>query len=56
LGGSTAWGFGVRAGQDFPAQLQRLITAADNEKIAVLNLGFNGEGAYSFAQTLTEYD
>jgi lysophospholipase L1-like esterase len=56
LGGSTAWGFGLRAGQDFPAQLQRLITSADNEKIAVLNLGFNGEGAYSFTQTLTDYD
>jgi len=55
LGGSTTWGFGLRAGQDFPAQLQRLITAS-NEKINVLNLGSNGEGAYSFTQTLTDYD
>ena len=55
LGGSTTWGFGLRAGQDFPAQLQRLITA-HNEKINVLNLGFNSEGAYSFTQTLTDYD
>ena len=45
LGGSTAWGFGLRAGQDFPAQLQRKITAAENEKITVFNLAFNGEGA-----------
>jgi lysophospholipase L1-like esterase len=56
LGGSTTWGFGLRAGQDFPAQLQRLITARENEKVTVLNLGFNGEGAYSFTQTLTDYD
>jgi len=55
LGGSTTWGFGLRAGQDFPAQLQRLI-AADSQKINVLNLGFNAEGAYSFTQTLTDYD
>ena len=56
LGGSTTWGFGLRAGQDFPAQLQRLITTPENEKVTVLNLGFNGEGAYSFTQTLTDYD
>jgi len=55
LGGSTTWGFGLRRGQDFPAQLQRLITAS-NEKINFLNLGSNGEGAYSFTQTLTDYD
>jgi lysophospholipase L1-like esterase len=55
LGGSTTWGFGLRAGQDFPAQLQHLITA-DNPKLNVLNLGSNGEGAYSFTQTLTDYD
>ena len=46
----------MRAGQDFPARLQQLITAANREKITVLNLGFNGEGAYSFTQTLTDYD
>src|SRR5207253_2271479 len=56
LGGSTTWGFGLSAGQDFPAQLHRLITTAENQKVTVLNLGFNGEGAYSFTQTLTDYD
>ena len=56
LGGSTTWGFGLRAGQDFPAQLQRFFAASQNEKIDVLNLGFNGEGAHSFTQTLNDYD
>lgn len=56
LGGSTTWGFGLSAGQDFPAQLQRLLAASKNGKINVLNLGFNGEGAQSFIQTLTDYN
>ena len=56
LGGSTVWGSGLRAGQDLPAQLQRLISGADYEKITVVNLGFNGEGAHSLTQTLTDYD
>ena len=56
LGGSTTWGFGLSAGQDFPAQLHRLITTAENQKVTVLNLGFNGEGAYSFTRTLIDYD
>ena len=56
LGGSTTWGFGLQAGQDFPAQLQRVLSDDKNAKIKVLNLGFNNEGAYSFAQTLQDYD
>lgn len=59
LGGSTTWGYGLRSGQDFPAQLQRLLTsekAAQPARIHVLNLGFNSEGAYSFAYTLNDYD
>jgi len=59
LGGSTTWGFGLSAGQDFPAQLQSMLArdpAANAVSIKVLNLGFNSEGAYSFTQTLNDYD
>src|SRR5258708_39739177 len=60
LGGSTAWGFGLSVGQDFPGQLQRRfaersLTAGDS-LIRVLNLGFNNEGAYSFKYTLNDYN
>src|SRR5437870_2984989 len=43
LGGSTTWGFGLSAGQDFPAQLQQTL---GSPQIKVVNLGFNSEGAY----------
>ena len=59
LGGSTTWGYGLRAGQDFPAQLQRLlagINAPRTGPITLLNLCFNNEGAYSFAYTLSDYE
>jgi lysophospholipase L1-like esterase len=59
LGGSTTWGFGLSAGQDFPAQLQPMLArdpALNAAAIKVLNLGFNSEGAYSFTQTLNDYD
>ena len=56
LGGSTTWGFGLRAGQSVPAQLQQMLNNDGQSKINVLNLGFNGEGAYSFTQTLNDYD
>jgi lysophospholipase L1-like esterase len=59
LGGSTTWGYGLNAGQDFPAQLEQMLAqnkGADTPAIKVLNLGFNGEGAYSFTQTLGDYD
>ena len=59
LGGSTAWGFGLNAGQDFPAQLQRESAQrpkfAGADSIKVLNLAFNSEGAYSFQYTLNDY-
>src|SRR5215510_6138825 len=54
LGGSTAWGYGMKAGQDFPAQLQRLLknsAAVRSSPISIVNLGYNNEGAYSFAAT-----
>ena len=59
LGGSTTWGFGLKAGQDFPAQLQRMlaqrIDVSRPGPVNVLNLGFNNEGAYSFKFTLQDY-
>ena len=57
LGGSTTWGFGLKAGQDFPAQLQTMLAERRDVSapINVLNLGFNNEGAYSFKFTLQDY-
>jgi lysophospholipase L1-like esterase len=59
LGGSTTWGFGLRVGQDFPAQLQGQLAqgpAPAKSSIKVVNLGFNGDGAYSFKYALKDYD
>ncbi len=60
LGGSTTWGFGLRVGQDFPAQLQRHLDQGaerpTTSSIKIVNLGFNGDGAYSFKYTLKDYD
>jgi lysophospholipase L1-like esterase len=60
LGGSTAWGYGVKVGQDFPGQLQRLFgdrpRLPGGASIEVLNLAYNREGAYSFKYTLQDYD
>ena len=60
LGGSTTWGFGLKAGQDFPAQLQTMLAqdaaASPATRISVLNLGFNNDGAYSFKFTLNDYE
>lgn len=59
LGGSTTWGFGVPAGQDFPAQLQQMLSQSNNPNsppITIANLGANNDGAYSFKFTLNDYD
>jgi lysophospholipase L1-like esterase len=60
LGGSTAWGFGLSVGQDFPGQLQQRFAerprTAGDPLIRVLNLGFNNEGAYSFKYTFNDYN
>ena len=56
LGGSTTWGFGLSPGQSVPAQLQRTLNGDGNPKINVLNLASNSEGAYSFTQTLNDYE
>jgi len=60
LGGSTAWGFGLSVGQDFPGQLQRRFAqrarAEGGASIQILNLASNSEGAYSFRYTLQDFD
>src|SRR5258708_13108417 len=60
LGGSTAWGFGLSVGQDFPGQLQRRFAERSRTEgsasIQILNLASNSEGAYSFRYTLQDYD
>jgi lysophospholipase L1-like esterase len=58
LGGSTTWGFGLTAGQSFPAQLQNQLRArrsSSGAQVSILNLGFNNDGAYSFKYTLRDY-
>jgi hypothetical protein len=59
LGGSTALGFGAPEGQSFPAYLERKLNARRKEKnhrsVSVVNLAWNGEGAYSFSATLEDY-
>lgn len=59
LGGSTTWGFGLQAGQSFPAQLQQRLAERPPlggvTSIKLLNLAENSEGAYSFKYTLNDY-
>lgn len=55
LGGSTAFGYGVRPGDDFPAKLQRVLDGRDGTHVSVANLGFNSQGVYSFIATLEDY-
>ena len=60
LGGSTAFGYGVKSDESYPFYLER--TLADQERragrgpVTVANLGWNGEGAFSFRFTLQDYD
>jgi hypothetical protein len=56
LGGSVAFGFGVRTDETIPAYLQRQLDAAGDHPISVVNLGWNSEGAYSFVFTLKDYE
>jgi hypothetical protein len=57
LGGSTAYGYGVEWNEAIPALLeQQLAGHRDGGPYTVVNLGYNNEGAYSFAFTLRDYD
>ena len=56
LGGSVAFGYGVPSDQTIPAYLSALLQAArPRTPVSVVNLGWNSEGAYSFAFTLKDY-
>lgn len=57
VGGSSAYGYGVTWDQAVPARLeQQLAKAAPaGRTFKVINLGYNNEGAYSFAVTLKDY-
>lgn len=57
LGGSTAFGYGVRWDQTIPWYLQEKLRARlrSGPKATVVNLAYNAEGAYSFKFTLKDY-
>jgi len=53
LGGSTAFGYGVKWWESIEAQLEgRLRARRPDTPTTVVNLAFMGEGAYSFQFTL----
>ena len=54
LGGSAAFGFGVKWDESMPALLD-LKLSAHHPPIRVVNLAFNGEGTYSFPFTMDDY-
>jgi hypothetical protein len=54
FGGSTAFGFGVKWEESMPALLDQKL-AARGAPIHVINLAYNGEGAYSFTFTMADY-
>jgi hypothetical protein len=58
VGGSSAYGYGVKWDQAIPARLEHGLarTAPAGRTFKVINLGYNNEGAYSFAVTLKDYD
>ena len=56
LGGSTAYGYGVEWNEAIPALLEQRLGHRDGGPYTVANLGYNNEGAYSFAFTLKDYD
>ncbi len=60
LGGSTAFGYGVKSDESYPSHLERTLNdlerTAGRAPVTVANLGWNGEGAFSFRFTLADYD
>jgi lysophospholipase L1-like esterase len=59
LGESTAFGYGVRWDEAFPAYLQDALNrdrGDTRQRVTVLNLAYNNEGAYSYKFTLQDYD
>lgn len=58
IGGSTAFGYGVRWHEAFPAYLQDLLNnrlQAEGRTVSVVNLAYNNEGAHSLQFTLQDY-
>lgn len=57
LGESTTFGYGVRWHEAMPAQLEAVLRARrpGGPPVRVVNLGYNGEGAYSYPFTLRDY-
>jgi hypothetical protein len=56
FGGSTTFGYGVSWNEAMPAQLATDLAAASPRPQSVVNLGYNNEGAYSFAFTMKDYE
>lgn len=60
LGGSTAFGYGVRTDETFPWHLEQMLNQPamrpGEGPVTVVNLAWNGEGAHSFRFTLEDYD
>lgn len=58
VGGSSAYGYGVKWDQAIPARLEQYLAKAApaGRTFRVINLAYNNEGAYSFAVTLKDYD
>jgi hypothetical protein len=58
LGGSTAFGYGVRWEEAIPAQLEKKLNekqGGGSRRVRVVNLAYNNQGAYSFKFTLDDY-
>lgn len=60
LGGSTAFGYGLTWREAFPAVLERKLNerlaGSGVQRVSVVNLAYNNEGAYSFTYTLEDYE
>jgi hypothetical protein len=54
LGGSAAYGFGVRWEESMPTLLEQRL-AGERPPVRVVNLAYNGQGAYAFVPTLNDY-
>jgi lysophospholipase L1-like esterase len=55
VGESTAFGYGVRWDEAFPAYLQQRVQSKVERPVTVVNLAYNGEGAHSYKYTLADY-
>jgi hypothetical protein len=55
LGGSTAFGYGVKWDDAIPALLERALREQPSRPFTVVNLAYNNEGAYSMTFTLKDY-